>query len=211
MRTSLRARILILVQHLLERLAAVGRAEDAALRVRSVRMAEHRDEEPVRILRIDVDLRDHLALAQTEMRPRLAGVGRLVHAVARREIGANDARARADVDDVRIGRRDGDRADRSGRLLVEQRLPVRAVVGRAPHAAVVEADVDDVRLARHAGHRARAAGARRSDLAPVHGRGGIRLRGGTQKWNGAHHGGERHVKHRFMHDRFPRTDAVIWL
>ncbi len=88
--------------------------------------------------------------SQAEMRPRLAGVGRLVDAVAGREVGPDDAAAGADVDDVRIGRRDGDRADRSGRLAIEERLPVRAVVGRAPDAAVVEADVEDVRLARHA-------------------------------------------------------------
>ena len=75
---------------------------------------------------------------------------------------------RADVDDVRIRRRDGDGADRAGRLVVEERHPVGAVVGRAPDAAVVEADVEDVRLARHAGQRAGAAGARRADVAPVH-------------------------------------------
>ena len=81
------AGVLVLVQDLLERLAAVGRAEDAALLVRAVRMAEHRDEQPVRIARIDGDLRDLLRVAQAEVRPRLAGVGGLVDAVADREVG----------------------------------------------------------------------------------------------------------------------------
>ena len=53
----------------------------------------------------------------------------------------------ADVDDVRVRRRDGDRADRARRLVVEERHPRRPVVGRAPHAAVVEAGVEHVRLA----------------------------------------------------------------
>ena len=78
------AGVLVLVEHLLERLAAVGRAEDAALVVRPVGMAEHGDEQPVGVPRVDHDLRDLLAVAQAEMRPGLAGVGRLVDAVAGR-------------------------------------------------------------------------------------------------------------------------------
>ena len=44
--------------------------------------------------------------------------------------------AAADVDDVRIGRRDGDRADRLRRLVVEDRVPRAAVVVDLPDAAV---------------------------------------------------------------------------
>jgi hypothetical protein len=69
------ARVFVLVEHLLEALAAVGRSEDAALRAGSVRVAENRDEEPVRIPRRDIDHRDHLAVEQPEMDPRPAGVG----------------------------------------------------------------------------------------------------------------------------------------
>ena len=162
------AGVLVLVQHLLERPSAVGRAEDAALGVRAVRVAEHGDEQPVGVARIDGDRRDHLAVAQAEVLSTSSGVGGLVDAVADREIGADDAGAGADVDDVRVRRRDGDRADRAGRLVVEQRHPVGAVVGRAPDAAVVEADVEDVRLAGDAGQRAGASGARRADVAPAH-------------------------------------------
>ena len=82
------------------------------------------------IARVDGDLRDLLAVAQAEMRPGLAGVGGFVDAVADREIGTLQSLAAADVDDVRIGRRDGDRADGSGRLIVEDRIPGAAVVGR---------------------------------------------------------------------------------
>ena len=48
---------------------------------------------------------------------------RLVDAVARRDVAADVGLAGADVDDVRVGRGDGDRADRGDRLVVEDRLP----------------------------------------------------------------------------------------
>ncbi len=106
--------------------AAVGRAIDAALLVRSVGMAQRRDEQPIGILRIDGDVGNLLRVAQTEVRPRPPGVGRLVDAVAGREVGTMQAFAAADVDDVGVGGRNGDRADRPGRLVVEDRLPRRA-------------------------------------------------------------------------------------
>ena len=65
-------------------------------------MAECGDEEAVRILRIDGNLGDLLGVAKAEVRPGLARVGRLVDAVADREVGARQAFAAADVDDVRV-------------------------------------------------------------------------------------------------------------
>src|SRR5258705_12507861 len=103
------------------------------------------------------------------MRPCATGVVRSVHPVAGREIGANDPGAGTDVDDV--GRRgcDGDRADRAGRFAVEERLPVVAVVARAPQAAVIETDVEERRTAGRRRERARAAGTERTDRAPAEG------------------------------------------
>ena len=69
-------------EHALERLPAVGRAEDAALFVRAVGMAERGDEQPIGVFRIDGDFRNLLRIAQAEMRPRLAGVRGLIDAVA---------------------------------------------------------------------------------------------------------------------------------
>src|SRR5262249_2221669 len=102
------------------------------------------------------------------MRPCPPRVGRLVDTVADGEIGPNDSGAGPDRDDVPSGGRDGNGTDRSGRLIVEDRLPCRTVVGGAPHAAVVEPDIEYVRLARHAGERACAACAGRADLPPLH-------------------------------------------
>ena len=82
------------------------------------------------------ELGNLLRVAQAEVRPGLAGVGGLVDAVADGEVRTRQPFAAADVEDVRIGRRDGDPADRSGRLIVEDRLPRPAGVGGLPDAAV---------------------------------------------------------------------------
>src|SRR6185369_1660443 len=108
--------------------AAIRRAVDAAFRIRAVGVPEDGDEEAVRIVRIDGDHRDLLAVAQSEVRPGFAGIGRFVHAVAGGEVGTLQAFAAADVNDVGIGRRDGDGADRAGWLFVEDRRPDAAVV-----------------------------------------------------------------------------------
>ena len=98
------------------------------------------------IVRVDDDLRDLLAIAQSEVPPGLAGVGGFVDAVAHGEIGALKAFAAADVDDVRIGRGDGDGADGAGGLAVEDGMPGAAEIVGLPDAAVVDADVEDIRL-----------------------------------------------------------------
>ena len=71
-------------QRVLPRLAAVGRAIDALAVV--LRVALRRRDDEVRILRIDHDLVDLRRLLEADVRPRLAGVGRLVHAVAERSL-----------------------------------------------------------------------------------------------------------------------------
>src|SRR6266508_6762748 len=103
------------------------------------------------------------------MRPGVTGIVGPVHAVAGREIGADDAGAGTDVDDVGCRGRDGDRADRAGRFVVEERLPVVAVVGRTPDAAVVESDVKSGGLAGSRSHGAPAAGPEGTDRAPTEG------------------------------------------
>ena len=141
------------------------------------------------------------------MLPRHAAVGGLVHAVADREVRPDDASAAADVDDIGIRRCNGDCADRSGGLRVENRQPVRAVVRRTPHATVVETDVKHIRLAGHTGERARTTAAHRTDMAPMHAGCDVRLlrcdecrcqRGGGEC-------GERKATERVMH-----VDRTSW-
>ena len=78
------------------------------------------------------------------MRPRAARVGGLVDAVAvRRHDAADGVLAHADVDDVRVGGRDRDRADRRGlHLAVGDVGPRAAAVGGLPDAAADAAEVE---------------------------------------------------------------------
>src|SRR5262249_51448174 len=134
----------------------------------AVRMTEHSDEEPVRVSRIDNDLGNLLTVAQTQMRPRFACIRGLVDAVTHGEIGTLQALAAADVNDVWIRRSHGDRAYRTGRLLIEDRLHRPAVIRRLPDAAVVDANVEHARLGGHARDRFRTSAAKRADVAPAH-------------------------------------------
>ena len=131
-------------------------------------MAEDGDEELVGVARIDGDLRDLLAVAQAEVGPGFAGVGGFVEAIAGGEIGALEAFAAAGVDDVGIGGGDGERADGSGGLVVEDGVPGTAVVGGLPDAAIADADVEDVGLGGDALGGFGASGAQGSDGAPAH-------------------------------------------
>ena len=131
-------------------------------------MAEHGREHPIGITWIDGDLWNLLSIAQAELGPALARVGRLVDTVADRQVGAMQPFTGTHVNDIRIRRCDRDRADRAGRLIVEDRHPGAASIGCLPHTAVVHADVEDVRLVGYAGRRFGATAAERTDGPPAH-------------------------------------------
>src|SRR5205085_11355501 len=113
-----RAHVVALEENLLPGLAAVARAEDAALRVRAVGVAERGDEDGVGVLRVN----DHWAYLprafEPDVRPGAPGVRGLVHPVAVGNLRAHVGLARADVDDRGAGRRDADGADGGDRLRV---------------------------------------------------------------------------------------------
>ena len=162
------AGVLVFVEDLLETRPAIGGTENASLRIRAVRMSQHGDKQAVRIFGIYFNIRDHLRIAQAEMRPCFARVGRSVHSIACRQVGPNDARAAAHVDDIRIRWRNRNRANGTSRLAVKQRLPGRTIVRGTPHAAIVKADVEQIRLIGYSGQRPRTSGAWRSDWTPMH-------------------------------------------
>ena len=64
------------------------------------------------VLRVDRRCADAAGLLEPHSRPGLAGVGGLVDPFADRDVAANLRLAGARPDDVRIGGRDGERADR---------------------------------------------------------------------------------------------------
>ena len=127
------------------------------------------DEDDVGVGGIDGDCADLLGVAQAEVGPGLARVGGLVDAVAGGEVGAGEAFAAADVDDVGIGGSDGDGADGAGGFVVPEAVPGLAGVGGLEDASAYSADVEGGGLGGDAGEGAGAAGAHGADLSPAHG------------------------------------------
>src|SRR2546423_9957289 len=125
-------------------------------------------EQPVRVARVDDDQGNLLAVAKPEMCPGVARVGGLVDPVADGQIGSREAFAAADVDDVRVRWRDGNRANRSRRLIVEDWNPRAPEIVRLPDAAVHRRHIEHIWLARHARDRLRAPAAARANRPPAH-------------------------------------------
>src|SRR6185295_18481741 len=93
------AGVLVDEEHALPVLAAVGRAEDAALLLRCGDASDRAGKDDVGIGRMNEDAADAAGLVEAGLRPRLAGVERLVDAVADHVAVANRprlARARPD-------------------------------------------------------------------------------------------------------------------
>src|SRR5205814_10695541 len=111
---------------------------------------------------------DVLRILQPDLRPPFAAIARLVDAVTGRDAAAELALPRADVDDVRIRRRDGDRADRGARdLVVRDVLPCHAAVARLPEAAASRPEVILERTLNASRDRDRSPPAQRSETAPA--------------------------------------------
>ncbi len=149
--------------------AAVARAIDAALGVRSPGVPQCGDVDGVGVPGIHHHARDVLRLAQADVQPALAGVGRPVDAVARRHVAAHLRLPGPDIDHVGVRRRHGDGADRAGReVAVRERFPAGAGVVRLPHAAAGAAEIERRRPAPHAGDRAHPPAAVGTDVAEAH-------------------------------------------
>jgi hypothetical protein len=148
--------------------AAILALVDAALRVRPEGVAEGGDPDDIRIGGMDADLADLARLAQPDMGPGAAGVGRAVDAVAVGDVGADRRLPRPGVDHIRIGRRHRQRPDR-GRFQepVRDRPPVRAAVGRLPDPTRHRAEVVGIGIARRPRHGHDAPAPERPDAAPA--------------------------------------------
>src|SRR5690606_9970501 len=107
----------------------------------------------VRVVRMHHDIADVARVGQPHVGPRLTSVGRAIDAVAVADVAADGRLAGADVDDVGVGGRKGDCADRrGGQVAVGDVRPVRAGVGRLPDAPTDAAEVEGALLGRVAGH-----------------------------------------------------------
>ena len=133
-------------------------------------MPDRRDEHDRRVSWVDRDLADVLRVVETDVRPRRAGIGRLVHAIAVSNRVAQRGFAASDVNDVRRRRSDGDRTDRRDRLRIEHRRPHPSRIDRLPHATIHGAEIELVRSPRYAGRRGDASTAKGAEHAPVESR-----------------------------------------
>src|SRR4029077_2960977 len=108
----------IFVKNFFERLASMGGGENAALLVRAIRVAFDGHEQAIRIFGVDENRGDLLSVAEAEVFPSFSRIGGLVETVASGEVRALQPLAAANVENVGIGRRDGDSSDRAGVLIV---------------------------------------------------------------------------------------------
>ena len=137
-----RAGVLVDEEHEFPVLAAVGGAVDAPLRVRSPQVPDRRHICHVRVARMDLDSPDVVRVLQPQVRPGAPRVGGAVDAVAPRRALPVVGLAGADPHHVRVGRRDGHGADRSGRFVPENVLEGDPRVLGLPHPAARDADVE---------------------------------------------------------------------
>ena len=149
-------------------LSAIGGTVDTALLARAIGMTQHCREDFIRITRIDGECGNLLAISQAgQVCPCFAGVRGFVNTVARRKVRALQSFPAADIDHIRIRRRNGDGADRPRRLVIENRVPRATVIVRLPHSAVHLPHVKHAGLAGHAGGSAGASAAKWADHPPV--------------------------------------------
>ena len=158
------------VEHLPPRRAAVRGLVNAAVGAGPPPRALRGDEHRVLVLRVHDDARNRLRRLESQVRPALAPVGRLVDTVALRAGDAAHRRfAHADIDHAGIRRRHGDRSHGAGlEPAVGEVAPIESGVVGLPDAPAGGAEVVGERLARHARDGGDTTAAIRPDVAPLH-------------------------------------------
>ena len=141
------ARVLVDVEDLLPRRAAVRRLEQPPLLVRAPQVADRADVGDIGVARIDLDSADVARVLEADVRPRPPRVRGPEHADAPRRTLAVRRLARPHPHHVGVRGGHAYRPDRGGGLIVEHRIPRHPVVRRLPHAPGPEPDVEDAGVA----------------------------------------------------------------
>jgi hypothetical protein len=122
---------------------AVGGLEDAAVPALRPQRSLGRHPDHVGVLGVDDDPRDVLGVLQAHVLPVGPAVPASVDPVSPADVASAHVLAGADPDHVRVGRIDGDAADRVNALLVEEGSPGGARVHRLPDPSRAHRHVPD--------------------------------------------------------------------
>ena len=122
--------VVVDLQHVRPRLAAIGCLKHPALRACGPKIAGRGNPNDVGVCRMNDDARNVQRSGEAHVLPCLAGVERLVNAVAPRRTLTVVRFAGAGPYDRGIRRRDRDVADARNRLLIKKEVPRCAAVGR---------------------------------------------------------------------------------
>src|ERR1700680_989538 len=160
--------ILVFVENLFPGLAAVGGAEDAAIRIRAEGMAQCAHEHDVRILGVDNDSADSPAVAQPDILPGFAPIECLVNSVTVRNVAADASLSCAYVNNVGVRWRDGQATDGGSSLLVKHRRPSDSAVGGFPDTTAGRAEIIRCGVAGDARRCERASAAERANSTVLH-------------------------------------------
>ena len=145
------------VENLFPGLAAIEAAVHAAVRMGSPGVPHRPDINVVGVVRMHADAGDALGSLQADVGPRVATVGRAIHAVAKRRRVARVVLAGAEVDHIRVRRGYSNCPERQGPTVVEDRLPGDSAILGTEQAAGSGRHVEHVGAPRNPGQIDRAA------------------------------------------------------
>src|SRR5579872_1160887 len=147
--------------------STVFRLIHAAVGIGAISVAERGDVGDVRVLCVHDDATDLASFAQADVVPSFAAIGGLINTIAGRQIHANVGLAGPGINCVGIGWGDGESANGSDVLIVENRPPDDARVDGLPDAAVNGTEVEFRRIAGNAGHSDDTTAAEGTNQAPL--------------------------------------------
>jgi len=151
--------------------AAVVRAAEAALLIRPEGVPHGRRVDNARSFGVDHNPRKALRILDPGIRPGLPAVGGFIDPVAVGNAVARKTLTRADVDNLRIVRRDGYRADGESSSVLENGFVSHTAMAGFPQPPCGMCRIQDIGISRHAGDIIHTAGEhRRTDMAPVQSR-----------------------------------------